>query len=156
MVFYLFCRYLNIIRFFSFQVYKIENSENNKVIFIAEAGLYEMIKKERPILLAAALYDVQAIENTFNQLINAAVENYNVFIAEIWHNPSQLEIEILANFDELFEYLIDIKKNEAAETNEAAAVAAADAVAAAAAEAVAAARANEPESKKQKTKKIQQ
>lgn len=101
-------------------MYKIENAEfPTKAVYLSGSGLYEIVKKERAISAAAALYDPNDIENSFNKLVAAAAENYNTFMAEIWVNQNDFEIEVLTNFEEFFEILIDIKKKESENIGEA-------------------------------------
>lgn len=117
--------------FLTIQVYKIENSENDqKGIFIAANGLYELIKHEASIIAAAMSYNADEVENSFNQLVAEALENYNVFMAKVPDEQDMLRIDVTTNLAELFEVILDIKKTEA--ENTAAAVVAATAVAAAA------------------------
>lgn len=115
------------------------DNEDHKGIFLAESGLYEIIKNERYLHAAAEAYDVNEIEEAFNRLIDTAVKDYNAFTAAVTISPSHLEIELMTNFIEFFEYVIDVKKKEDTEKKAVAAAAAlieAQAIATAAAAAV--------------------
>lgn len=117
---------------FSFQVYKIQNSEldnEERGIYLAGSSIYEIIKNERFIMAAVSTFKTTEIENTFNNCVEAAVENYTAFCSNVQLNPNELEIELLTNFTELFELVIDIKKMDV-EKSGAAAVAAVVAAAA--------------------------
>lgn len=97
-------------------MYEIQNTEiTGKSIFIAGNGLFELVKNERAIMAAATAYKPNEVEASFNQIVASAVENYSVFMAELWVDPKPLEIEILVNFNQFFELVIDIKKTEAVE-----------------------------------------
>lgn len=93
-------------------MYKIQNSalEDDKAVFLAAAGLYEVIKNERILLAAAASFNITEIESSFNQIVASAVENYSVFTADVTVEPTQMEMELLTNFSDLFNLIIDIKK----------------------------------------------
>lgn len=96
-----------------FQVYELQNIQSTaKPIFIAGTGLYELVKNERAIMAAATSYNANEVEESFNQMVASAVENYNVFMAELWIDPKPLEIDVLINFAQFFELIIDIKKTE--------------------------------------------
>lgn len=105
---------------FSFQVYKIQNSEleDERAVFLAANGLYEIIKNERLIMGCVSLFKADEIEEKFNKCVEAAVNDYNVFCANVQLTPSAMEIELLTNFIELFELVIDIKKSQAEKSAE--------------------------------------
>lgn len=96
---------------------------------MAGSGIYEIIKNERIIMAAVSKFKPDEIENKFNKCVQEAVDNYNGFCTDVQHNPNELEIELLTNFAELFELVIDIKKMNA-EKSGAAAIAAVVAAAA--------------------------
>lgn len=99
-----------------FQVYKIQNSEldnEERAIYLAGTGLYEIIKNEWLIMATVSTFDLAVIEETFNNCVQAAVTNYKAFCSNVQLYPSVLEIELLTNFVKVFELVIDIKKTEA-------------------------------------------
>lgn len=51
-------------------------------------------------------------ERNFNTIVDSAVNDYPSFMANIWQNAGMFEAEILTNFVEFFEFIIDVKKNE--------------------------------------------
>lgn len=109
-------------------MYKIENSEldDEKGIFLAGTGLYEIIKNERFLLAAAESFKPNDIETSFDGIVDAAVKNYNAYTTSVALNPNRLEIELLTNFSDFFEIIIDIKKKEEVEKQAVAAAAGED------------------------------
>lgn len=96
-------------------MYKIRNSnidDEKKVIFIAESGLCELIKNEGVLFGIAKGYDCELIEKTFENLIESAIDDYHIFNANVLKNPTGITGEVMINFSDLFEYVIDVKKNE--------------------------------------------
>lgn len=85
-----------------------------KAIFIAESSLYLLLKIEQAVVAAVKKYKPLDTEKEFNELVDGAIENYNLFLAEAWNTPTDLKIEILTNFSDLFEYVIDINKKKKA------------------------------------------
>lgn len=61
---------------------------------------------------AARSYNIDMFEQTFNSMVDAAVADYPIFLANIGKKPSTLESDVVINFSDLFEYVIDIKKRE--------------------------------------------
>lgn len=109
------CFYTNTVCFFISQVYKVRNSnidDEKKVIFIAESGLNELIKNEELLLGIAKGYDCASIEKTFENMIESAIDDYHIFNANVLKNPTGITAEVLINFSDFFEYVIDVKKNE--------------------------------------------
>lgn len=96
---------------------------------MAGSSIYEIIKNERIIMAAVSTFKPAEIENTFNKCVQNAINNYNAFCTNVQLNPNELEIDLLTNFNELFELVIDIKKMDT-EKSGADAVAAVVAVAA--------------------------
>lgn len=82
----------------------------DKAIFIAEAGLYQLVKNEEILMTTAMGYDCSSIEKEFEKMVESAVENYHSFNATVLSNPTDLNTEIMVNFDEFFEYVLDVKK----------------------------------------------
>lgn len=96
-------------------MYKVQNSDlddDHKGIFIAAGGLYEIIKNERILLAVAGSFKANDVEKSFNEIVAAAVENYTTFTAEASVTGSQLDAELVTNFSEFFDLIIDIKKKE--------------------------------------------
>lgn len=111
-------------------MYQITNTDcdEHKGVCLAEGTLYEIMKRERYLIAAANLFNCNEIEKAFNEIVEHAVIDYEVFLANIATNPSQLVIELMTNFIDFFELIIDIKKEEVAETAAAEAAASAAAV----------------------------
>lgn len=86
--------------------------DDAKPIFLAETGLYEIMKMERLLLAAAESFKITDIESSFNEIVDRAVNDYSAFSSSVAFNPTQLEIDLLTNFNEFFELIIDIKKKE--------------------------------------------
>lgn len=64
--------------------------------------------------MATALsFNPDEIEKNFNEIIASAVADFNVFTAHVWSKPSPIEVELLTNFTEFFEYVIDVQKSGA-------------------------------------------
>lgn len=114
-------------------MYSVQNSEadGEGSIHIAGSSLYELVRFEKAIMTSALSLKPSDVENEFNQMVISAVDNYNTFMAEVWATPGPLEIELLSNFSDFFNLVIDIKKRESA-TPATAAAAATPATAAAA------------------------
>lgn len=101
--------------FFSFQVYKIENSDvDDKAVYIAATSLYQLIQKEQGIVCTALSYDAEVEENKFNDTVNAAVADFNAFSTNKWANPSPMDIQLFTNLSDFFDFIIDVKKAESA------------------------------------------
>lgn len=83
-------------------------------------------------------YNPDEVENSFNQLVYEALENYNVFMAKVPDEQDMLRIDVTINFAEFFDVILDIKKTEAENTAVVAAATSAEAAAAAVIAAVAA------------------
>lgn len=90
----------------------MNTDEENKCIYIAESGLYELIKIEKPLMAFALGIDVAKSEQQFNDMIEAALSNYNDFEANVYNKADPFELEILSNFAEMMEWVLDIKKHE--------------------------------------------
>ena len=103
---------LQLIKFVSnFQVYKIANLKvENKSIYIAGSSLYELIKNETEICLAAQEIKTVEIETQFNAMAELASKDYDLFKFNLHKNSTQFQREVMVNFSELFELVIDIKK----------------------------------------------
>lgn len=138
-------------------MFKIQNSElegEEKGIYLAASGIYEIIKIERIIMAAVSTFKPAEIEERFNNCVQTAMNNYTAFCSDVQLHPSELEIELLTNFIELFELVIDIKKTEAEKSGAAiVAAAAAEKSSAAAVAAIVAAAAVEHESQPPKAKR---
>lgn len=103
------------------QVYKVENADNEKFIYIAATGLYEIVKHEKTIIAAAMSYKADEVENSFNQLVSDAIDNYAAFIAKV--TDDMMYIDVTTNFAEFFNVILDIKKAELENSNAEAAAA---------------------------------
>lgn len=98
------------------QVYKVTNlNKEGKAIYIAGSGLYSLIENEQAVMCAALSFNPVEIENRFNEVVNAAVRNYSVFLERVYRNRMPFEIEMMTNFADFFNLVIDIKKKEEAE-----------------------------------------
>lgn len=96
-----------------FQVYKIENTAIDvKPLYIAENSLYLLIKNESALLDLAKSFEPLEYEKKFDKMLEAAIEDYPIFLAT---KKSTFEAEVMINFEELFDILIDIKKKMAQE-----------------------------------------
>lgn len=94
-----------------FQVYKIENTGVDvKPIFIAENSLYFLIKNETVLLSLAKAFDPNAYEEKFNAMLGDAIEDYPIFLANIGKTATPFQADVMINFEDLFNILIDIKK----------------------------------------------
>lgn len=99
----------------NFQVYKISNlNKDGKSIYIAGSGLFSLIENEQAIMCVASSYNPVEIENKFDEYVNAAVQDYSVFLERVYRNRNLLAIELMTNFTDFFNLIIDIKKSEAA------------------------------------------
>lgn len=90
---------------------------------IAEQGLYQLMKNEEVLMTAARMYDAINMESRFNEMVDAAVADYKIFNANVLKNTCDFECEFLTNFNELFEYVIDVKKERAVLLEQSSAVA---------------------------------
>lgn len=79
---------------------------------MAESGLYQLLKNEEILMATALKYDCATVENEFNKMITSAVDDYHMFNATVLTNPTPTNTEILTNFDEFFEFVLDVKKHE--------------------------------------------
>lgn len=104
-----------------FQVYKFENTKvKDKCIFVREDGIFELVQFEKILFAAAKTFDVGKTETAFNKMLDEAVADYETFNANVLKNPTKLKNDILSNFIDLFELIIDIKKKESIEAAQAA------------------------------------
>lgn len=60
----------------------------------------------------ALSFNVEEEERKFNKIVDAAAANYDKFMGEIGDHTSRSAIDLLTNFKEYFEYIIDIRKNQ--------------------------------------------
>lgn len=97
-----------------FQVYKITNLnlEGKKAVYLATCGLFELMKNEAVIISAAKEVDASGAEMEFNGMVQAALENYTVFKANLAVQSTPIQRGVIINFAELFDYVINIKKRE--------------------------------------------
>lgn len=58
----------------------------------------------------AKSYTPDTTEMKFNQLIDEAIEDYHMFIANANKNPTTFTAEVFVNFTDLFDVVIDMKK----------------------------------------------
>lgn len=104
-------------------MYKIVNTDvPDKAVYMKADSLYQLMLKEQGIMAAAALYRPEEDENKFNNLVNAAVNDFAGFSANKWLNPTPTEIHLYTNFNEFFDYIIDVKKSVSVNTAAAAEV----------------------------------
>lgn len=96
-------------------MYKIENTTHDGKIFIAENGLYLLLKNEGILMSIAKAYNPEACEAKLNSMLDAAIADYPIFLANIGRTSSSIESDVIVNFDELFNVLLDIKKKIAAQ-----------------------------------------
>lgn len=61
----------------------------------------------------AKAYNPEACEAKFNSMLDAAIADYPIFLANIGRTSSSIESDVIVNFDELFKVLLDIKKTTA-------------------------------------------
>lgn len=71
-----------------------------------------MIKKEQALILAALGFKPEEDEKIFNDNVEAAMLDYHAFAANKWLNPSPFEIDLFTNFEDFFEFIIDVKKKQ--------------------------------------------
>lgn len=57
-------------------------------------------------------YDCIAVEKEFDDMVSAGVEDFHTFNANTLNSPTRLSGDILVNFEEFFEYVLDVKKSE--------------------------------------------
>lgn len=97
-------------------MYKIENTtQDGKPIYIAENSLYLLIKNEAVLFGLAKAYIPAEYEKKFDKMLDAALADYPIFLATIGKSTSNFEADVMINFEDLFETLIDIKKKMAQE-----------------------------------------
>lgn len=98
------------------QVYKIANLNlDNKWIFIAGGSLYTLLQMEAAIITTVHQVNPHEVENKFNNIVAAAVEDYKGTMEGIVENGKWFEIELMTNFNDFFNACIDLKKREAEE-----------------------------------------
>lgn len=94
-------------------MYKITNTRiENKAIFLAEQGLYALLKNEEHLMGIGRGYDSIAVEKEFEQMVSAGVDDFHTFNANMLNNPTRLSGDILVNFEDFFEFVLDVKKSE--------------------------------------------
>lgn len=97
-------------------MYKIVNTDvKDGKVHLAESGLYTLMENEVLLTAVAQRYVSEmcdTFERNFNAMVEAAVADYPIFLANIGKNATRFQLDVLGNFGELFDYAIDIKKKE--------------------------------------------
>lgn len=76
-------------------------------IYLKAGSLYEIIKYESEIIAAAKEYNPSAVEIQFNDMVEAAANDFNTDLAG---GTTSIKRNIIVNFADLFELAVDIKK----------------------------------------------
>lgn len=69
----------------------------------------------------AKSYSSDSTESKFNLLIDEGITDYHMFIANTNKNPSTFAAEVMVNFTDLFDVVIDMKKRAEQVSSDAAA-----------------------------------
>lgn len=97
-------------------MYKIVNTDvKDSKVHLAESGLYTLMENEVLMTAVAQRYVSEmcdTFERNFNAMVEAAVADYPIFLANIGKNATRFQLDVLGNFGELFDYAVDIKKKE--------------------------------------------
>lgn len=70
------------------------------------------MKIEAVLVGAARGYNADMFEQKFNSMVDVAVDDYPIFLVNIGKKPTAFESDVIINFSDLFDYVIDIKKRE--------------------------------------------
>lgn len=92
-------------------MYKISNLNlENKCIFLAGGSLYVLLQMEAAIISAAREVKAYEAEKKFNDIVNAAVDDYKATMDGIIEKGNWFDIDLLSNFNEFLNVCIDIRK----------------------------------------------
>lgn len=60
----------------------------------------------------AKTFDCAAVEKEFENMISTALDDFHSFNANMLNNPTPVNGDILINFAEFFDYVLEVRKNQ--------------------------------------------